>query len=204
MMPVHDHIRPAWILSDAPDVLERIHDDAVQLALWERPRPASLDWLDGLDLDDIDDVHDELYVAGLESYLPQRLFAAGYPQDDRTTALAGHIATTACRFARIMATDALRIRLEIIETDACRKFHMDQVQARLLMPLTEPGTQWIESHAGSDAPIRQLRAGHVGVFKGRVWAESPAILHRSPPITGSGKTRLLLVLDLPLALPAAR
>ena len=56
MMPVHDHIRPAWILSDAPDVLERIHDDAVQLALWERPRPASLDWLDGLNLDDIDDV----------------------------------------------------------------------------------------------------------------------------------------------------
>ncbi|WP_232495528.1 DUF1826 domain-containing protein [Novosphingobium kaempferiae] len=191
-----DRTRAAWIADEDPAVLGRIHDSHVQLALWQRPRPNDLDWLDTLDFDEIDDVQETLVVESLTSTLPAALVEAGYPEGSHT-ALALEITGLARSYARIMDVGSIRMRLEIVETDACRKFHMDNVKARLLMPLTEPGTQWIEAEAGPDAPINHLRAGDVGMFKGRVWAETPAILHRSPPISGTGVARLLLVLDLP-------
>lgn len=190
--------RSAWVCAADPLVLDRIREEAVHLALWRRPRPAGLDWLDSFDLDDVDDVQETLAVVDLAETLNGILAAAGYPADAQGTALAAEIASLAHRFARVMDSDRIRMRLEVVETDACRKFHMDNVLARLLMPLTEPGTQWIEADAGPDAPVNHLRAGEVGLFKGRMWTETPAILHRSPPIADSGISRLLLVLDMPL------
>lgn len=58
------------------------------------------------------------------------------------------------------------LRFDMIETDACRKFHMDQVTTRLLMPLSGSGTQWIDVSLGSDAPINQFGVGDVEIFKG--------------------------------------
>lgn len=198
---VKEPVRTAWAASDDAAVLERIHDEAVHLALWQRPRPKGLDWLDELDFDEIDDVQDGLMVAELADTLPAALEAASYPAGVRAAVLAAEIAELARRFAQIMQIDAVRLRLEVVETDACRKFHMDNLKARLLAPLTEPGTQWIEADGGLDAPIKHLSAGEVGLFKGRIWAETPTILHRSPPIAGSGLSRLLLVLDCPFAHP---
>lgn len=189
--------RTAWASSNDPAVLERIHDEPIHLALWQRRRPVDLDWLDTLDLDEIGDVQESLAVTHLAAAVPGALADAGYPEQREIAALATEIVVLARRFARILGSDDVRIRLEVVETDACRKFHMDHVKARLLMPLTQPGTQWIEADDGPDAPINHLRAGDVGLFKGRVWAREPAILHRSPPINGTGVSRLLLVLDLP-------
>lgn len=197
-----ERVRTAWTASGDAAVLERIHDEAIHLALWQRPRPKGLDWLDRLHFDEIDDVQKDLPIAGLAAALLSELEAAGYPVGVRAAVLAAEIAALAGRFAQIMAIDTVRLRLEVVETDACRKFHMDNVKARLLAPLTEPGTQWIETDRGADAPINHLHAGEVGLFKGRIWAESPAILHRSPPIAGLGLSRLLLVLDLAVAPPA--
>lgn len=187
----------SWIAADIPEVLDRIHDDAVHLALWQRDRPSTLDWLDALDFDEIDDVQETFGVADLASSIPAALKDAGYPDDRRGEALGSEVTALARMFARVMQGDAVRMRLEIVETDACRKFHMDNVKARMLVPLTEPGTQWITAAVEQDASINQLAAGNVGLFKGRIWAEEPAILHRSPPIAGTDISRLLLVLDLP-------
>jgi hypothetical protein len=48
---------------------------------------------------------------------------------------------------------------------------------------------------GAEAPIGQMQPGQVGLFKGRLAVAEPAVLHRSPPIAGTGQRRLLLVLD---------
>lgn len=190
-----ERTRAAWIADEDSAVLERIHDRHVQLALWQRRRPRALDWLDDLDFDEIDDVQKTLAVESLEFWLPGALLEAGYP-DGPHTALGQEISALARSYARIMEVDSIRMRLEIVETDACRKFHMDNVKARLLMPLTEPGTQWIEADVLPDGQVHHLRAGAIGLFKGRIWVETQAILHRSPPIAGTGVSRLLLVLDL--------
>jgi hypothetical protein len=192
-----DRTRTAWIADDDAAVLDRIHDGHVHLALWQRPRPRGLDWLDTLDFDEINDVQDTLAVERLAFALPAALADAGYPAGREAAILTMEIIAVARRFARVMETETIRMRLEIVETDACRKFHTDNVKARLLMPLTKPGTQWIEVEAGPESPINHLRGGDVGLFKGRMWTDAPAILHRSPPIAGTGVSRLLLVLDLP-------
>lgn len=197
-----ERTRAAWIADENAAILERIHDRHVHLALWRRLRPHALDWLDSLDFDEIDDVQQAFSVERLAFCLSDVLLEAGYP-DGPHTALGQEISDLARRYARIMEGDSIRMRLEIIETDACRKFHMDNVKARLLMPLTEPGTQWIEADAPPDGQVHHLRAGDVGLFKGRIWAETPAILHRSPPIAGTGASRLLLVLDIASPTPVA-
>lgn len=184
--------RVAAIGADAA-VLGRIVATETHLALWRRPRPSTLAWLDSLEWDEIDDLDFATRVEALESDIAEGLDEAGYPDDGRRLDLRDAIAALARRFAAVVERDLLKLRLEVIEANACRKFHSDAVTARLLTTLSGPGTQWIEAEAPDR--IHQLAAGDVAIFKGRLWAETPAILHRSPPIAGTGDTRLLLVID---------
>jgi hypothetical protein len=185
----------ALATGDSPGVLGDIVARHVHLALWRRPRPAALDWLDTLVWDGIEDLDFTVTLALLDEDVAEGLEEAGYPQDARGTALLAEVLALARRFAAIMACPALRLRLEVVDSDACRKFHADHVRARLLCTLSGRGTQWIAPAQGPQPAIHQLATGDVGLFKGRLWAEQPAILHRSPPIAAMGETRLLLVLD---------
>lgn len=184
-------ISQAAVIGDNAEVLRRIAEPDVHLALWQRALPDVLASLDALDWEQIEDIDVSVPVASFDAQVPELLTDAGY--GDQGAALAREIATLGLRFAKIMGCEALRLRLEVIETDACRRFHSDHVTARLLMPLVGPGTQWIET--GSEEPIHELRPGDVGVFKGRIWAEDPMILHRSPPIANTGQSRFLLAMN---------
>lgn len=181
------------VMGDQHAVLREVLWPQIHLALWQRQRPVALGWLDALDWDTVDDVDAVLEQGDWGAVAADLLLAAGYPWTPDGLALVDEIADLARRFAMLMACTSLRLRLEVVETDACRKFHADQLCARLLCTLSGPGTQWIET--GADTPIMQMAPGDVAIFKGRLWAEEPAILHRSPPIAASGERRLLLVLD---------
>lgn len=178
-----------------PDVLTRIADPAVQLAIWSRRRSPMLDWIDRLEWDAIDDIDAPITGPDFLPAIKRLLCDADYPRTVQGERLVSEIEGQAMRFAQLMDCLDLRLRLEVIETDACRKFHMDYVRARLLMTLAGEGTQWIEVKAQPDAPVHQLAVGDVAIFKGRLDAEEPAILHRSPPIAGTRGRRLLLALD---------
>lgn len=181
----------AVVISRDAGALLRIGEVGVHLAVWQRSMPHALSGLSALDWGKIEDIDAPVALDELASTLPHLIAGAGY--GDRAGALGHELIALARRFAAIMSCAVLRFRLEVIETDACRRFHADLVTARLLMSLIGPGTQWI--HAGSDGPIEQLRAGEVGMFKGRRWTDEPLILHRSPPVSETGETRLLLALD---------
>ncbi|MFT3968553.1 MAG: DUF1826 domain-containing protein, partial [Sphingobium sp.] len=81
------------------------------------------------------------------------------------------------------------------------KFHADYVKVRTITTYLGQGTQWIDTGSAEMAgtaggpEAEQLDPGDVGMFKGRLWQETPTILHRSPPIGGSGEKRLVLVID---------
>ena len=188
----------AVVMDDDQMVLQRILDPDVHLAVWQRRAARGIEGLEGLeglaglDWDAIANIDQDVPVEALASAIPEALRSAGYPD---VVALADAIVPLASDFAALMACEALRIRLDVTETDACRKFHADQVTLRLLMPLVGPGTQWVHANAEPQVPEGELRIGDVGLFKGRVWAEEPVILHRSPPIAAMGITRLLLVID---------
>ncbi|MEJ2457351.1 MAG: DUF1826 domain-containing protein [Novosphingobium sp.] len=174
-------------------ILDQIMIPGTHLALWRRARPEPLGWINEIAWDTIDDLDFPVAMAALETDIAEGLTEAGYPQSDEIHSLQREIASLARRFATMMACDWIRLRLEVVETDACRKFHADVVTARLLTTLSGPATQWIEVAAPDQ--INQLAAGDVAIFKGRLWAEDPMILHRSPPIAGTGDKRLLLAID---------
>ena len=87
----------------------------------------------------------------------------------------------------------MAVRLDVVDTDACRRFHADYVPLRLLCTYVGPGTQWHRCDRADR--VEQLAAGEVAIFKGRDALDPPVLLHRSPPISRTGERRLLLVLD---------
>lgn len=171
-------------------VLSRIVEPDTHLAIWRRELSSPLRALADQDRSGIDNIDERLDVAGLDKALAELLRDAGY---EAAAGGACEVAAIATDFAAMMNCKRVRLRLEIIETDACRRFHSDYVTARLLMTLAGAGTQW--RLADEEGPIGELGIGEVAVFKGRIWAEEPMILHRSPPIAGTGADRLLLAID---------
>lgn len=170
--------------------LARIAAPDAALAIWTRRLPPPFQaTLAALDLDRLDDV-----VIDLDAGAPIRaaLADAGYP-DDAAAMLAADIDRLAQVQARLTAADRLTVKLEVIETDACRRFHADYVTLRLLCTYIGPATQWC--HVDAPATIHALATGEVGVFKGRLSLDPPPILHRSPPILATGGRRLMLVID---------
>lgn len=178
-------------------VLDLATQPHVHLAVWNRQLPPPLAPLRALDWTAIDDLDFEARIDDLDDTLAEELAQAGYCDDALGGALRDEIAMLARRFAGIFAIDAVTVRLEWVETDACRKFHVDYVTARLLCSMLGPGTQWVYGEHAENRWIRQMRTGDVGIFKGRLATDKPMVLHRSPPIAGTGDVRLLLAIDPP-------
>lgn len=93
----------------------------------------------------------------------------------------------------MMGVGAVTVRLAPVVTNSCRRFHADYLTVRMLTTYVGQATQWV--YADTPEDVRQLAAGDVALFKGRVLAGPPPILQRSPPIEGTGEHRLLLVID---------
>lgn len=109
-------------------------------------------------------------------------------------------------FAQLTGAQRLCLRLDVVEDDACRKFHVDNVLYRLVTTYRGPGTEWVPPHALATArqnspissdQIRQLDRGWVAIMRGSrdATAGRPGVLHRSPPIEGKGIARLFLAIN---------
>lgn len=142
-------------------------------------------------------------LGDIEGDLHARLVAAGL-QRGPSIALARDVETLATKFGRIMDRDLFDIRLERVTGDACKRFHSDYVTARLITTYAGRATEWLDQACAArlaagvhpaDLSVRRLEEGDVAVLKGRLWADDRAIVHRSPPIAGTGEERLLLVIN---------
>src|SRR3989344_5468187 len=103
----------------------------------------------------------------------------------------------ASRFASLMQCETVRVRLEGVTGNACRKVHADYTDLRLICTLAGPGTDYTLED-DPDGPLQRISAGLVGLFKGHEFgAGHKPCLHRSPPIEDSGERRLVLVIDTP-------
>ncbi|MFM7350550.1 MAG: DUF1826 domain-containing protein [Erythrobacter sp.] len=187
-------------LDEDPRVLRTIGDEDCNLAVWLRPAFADFAPLIAGNPQDLRFVSGP---EGLAERLTGELAAAGYGGgEDLHRALAADAAALARLFCETLALARFELRLEVVRTDSCRKFHADYVTARLITTYVGEGTQWLD---GGDAArfaagaeprrINRLAAFDVGLFKGKLATGTPAI-HRSPPIVGTaGGARLLLVLN---------
>jgi hypothetical protein len=175
-------------------VLVEILRPEVALALWLRPEPAG--W--------------RRMTAPLLAAAPFRaacedapeaavngvLAALGQPVP---LALAADMTRLAAVFATLAGRDRVRIRLDGVTHDSCRRFHMDAIGLRLLCTYRGEGTQWTMCGPACRAP-HQAPACSVALLKGSRHAPPPpeGCLHRSPPVSllpENRRARILLCID---------
>jgi hypothetical protein len=115
-------------------------------------------------------------------------------------------------FFTVTETDQARLILKVVADDACRKFHTDAYDLRLLCTYVGTGTEWIEDQyvnrkkliSGSNTEIIKDRSRiqvmqpfEVAILKGEISSrpQCKGIVHRSPSIQLLNAKRLLLRLD---------
>ena len=186
-------------LAAAPTALEAIRDSACAAVVYRREVPRdALDDLAAIPAESLPQARVVLPPDSVASTVVQLCEIAGTPKGPGRDWLETDIPQLADLFAKIMDTKYLRLRLDPINTNACRKFHIDAITARLVCTYRGQATQYGTAEIGSEPEkVFQVSTGSPILLRGTRWPVTPAadLLHRSPPIEGTGETRLVLVLD---------
>ena len=189
---------------------ERLAQGEVNLVSWHRELPVGLDaqlveWAKRFPAQ-----FDE--IVAMPNY---DLSAAtrGLAEPARTW-LTMDVAVLIARLAHLADARRLRVSLGAVRTDQCRKFHVDYVRYRLVTTYVGPGTEWVPDEAvrrealdhPPDCPcdankeivrdasaIRHAVPGEVIVMKGARHPNHRGAVHRSPPIEGTGRVRVVLI-----------
>lgn len=168
-------------------------------AIWERrPLPAFQAWIDGLGSAALPSTRQILKPQDVVTVLSQVCDTSSVPDGSHWRHLIEDIAELSQLFRDLMAAPYVRLRLEPITSNACCKFHIDAITARLVCTYRGMGTQYGIAHDGAEPEITfTVPTGTPILLRGTLWPEKPhsGLLHRSPPFEGIGETRLVLVLD---------
>lgn len=185
--------------SDSGLVLQKVVQPGVGAAIWRRRlSPAFAEWIEGIPLDQMPALRALVDFRAVEKCVHAACDISGLPGGTMRDILASDIGALALMLAQIMQNPLMHIRFEAVTTDACRKFHIDQIPARLLCTYRGPVTQFGQEDAsGQIVPAGEMRAGEAAILRGALWPgmEVTRLLHRSPPIAGTGQVRLFLALD---------
>ena len=189
---------------DAAEGLAAINEPDMALVIWRRALPSRLQiWLDRLDASCLPHLRVLVRPGDLRRAVEPHLDEIGMPPGDMRD-LVGDVDDLVSAFAGIARSALVDVRLERVSHDSCWKFHRDYVEARLLTTYRGPGTEWVQPIHAEPAlraqrrfkgPLEQISGNDVALFKGNRGGPGSGIVHRSPPIAGTGCTRLLLSLN---------
>ena len=181
------------------DGLYAIRKPSVPAVIWRRtPLSKFQTWIDSLSDEQLPSARISLPLNAISEALTEVMQISGTPACVQRETLMDDITALANVFAKINQTKFLRLRLEAITGNKCSKFHVDAVTTRLVCTYRGPGTQYCFSADDCNSSnIHDVPTSSPIVMRGTLWPTEKRsdFLHRSPPIDGSGKTRLLLVLD---------
>lgn len=110
-------------------------------------------------------------------------------------------------FSCLFELDHVGLRMAVLSTAMCPKFHVDRIPCRLICTYAGAGTEWhppehverLENSAVSPLPEatpKYLALGDVALLKGEAWDGNKGygLVHRSPVATKT-TPRLVLTLD---------
>jgi len=187
------------VISSTLGNLRAIHRPSCAATVWQRgPLPHFQRWIDKLPPEQLPRARIILRSEDICDALLEITRQCGTPDCSERDLLIEDTAALAVIFASVMDSAYLRLRFDVVNTNACRMFHVDAVKARLVCTYRGTGTQYGISENGEDPHrIMTTPTGSPIILRGTRWPEIPlsGLLHRSPPIAGTGETRLLLVLD---------
>lgn len=186
-------------VTDSPDGLAKIEMPGCAATIWRRQLATEFQtWINALDPVQLPKGRLILRPAAVPNAVRELCDIAGLPDQAQRAWFESDVTELANRFASIMQAPYLRLRLDVVDTNACRKFHIDAIYARLICTYRGTGTQYGTSFDGADPKrIFTVSTGAPMIMRGTLWPQNPqsGLLHRSPPIAGTGETRLVLVLD---------
>jgi hypothetical protein len=186
-------------VADTPEGLSAILHPDCAAAIWRRrPMPGFQSWLDRLAPARLPCARTILPPGRVRDAAAEACDLADMPEGPMRTRLVEDTAALAAIFAGLLRAHWLRLRYDVVTTNACRRFHVDAVTARLVCTYRGTGTQYgVSSGSAEPRPVFTVPTGAPILFRGTLWPAQPqpGLLHRSPPIEGTGETRLVLVLD---------
>lgn len=187
-------------VAHVPENLNILAKPGCAAAIWQRqPLPAFQTWIDGVDPKNLLTARVILKPQSVRSVLSGLCDSSLMPDGPHRQCLIEDIAALSHLFCDLMDAPYVRLRLSRITANACSKFHIDAVTVRLVCTYRGTGIQYCISHDGGEPKrIFTVPTGSPILLRGTLCPEEPlsGLLHRSPPIEGSGETRLVLVLDL--------
>lgn len=189
---------------------ERLTQGEVNLVSWHRELPS------GLDAQLVD------WAKRFPAQFDEIVCVSSYELSAATRGLAEparawltmDVAILIARLAHLADARRLRVSLGAVRTDRCRKFHVDYLRYRLVTTYVGPGTEWVPDAAvrrealdhPQDCPcnankeivrdpsaVRHAVPGEVIVMKGALHPGHHGAVHRSPPIEGTGRVRVVLI-----------
>jgi len=199
---VRDIVEDAAIgvgVADTPEGLSAIHRQGCAAAIWRRhPLTSFQSWIDALEPEQLPRARVILRPEDVREATRKICDSCKMPETSERKRLIDDTAALADIFAELMRAKYLRLRFDVVTTNACRKFHIDAVTARLVCTYRGTGTQYgISTDGAEPRHIFTVPTGAPILLRGTLWPQRPSsgLLHRSPPIEGTGETRAVLVLD---------
>ena len=200
------------IAGNQPKVLRHILDPSVNLSLWQRSTQREITReLSIIKMPQMSDMRCRTSPASFGDDVDTLLRQQGLnPSDFKNWR--SDLRQLADVFFSLSEDRDVSLRLEMKDGDGCRRFHVDRTHLRLLCTYRGPGTLWLtdaqvdraaqENGEPNDKIIRfggpsYFETFWVGIMKGDAYPGNTGrgLVHRSPPIAGSGRTRVLFCLD---------
>lgn len=186
-------------VTDDPNTLSGFLKPECAAMVWRRQTPPNVQsWLDGLDPDTLPQGRVTISTNAVATTVHHIFDMAGLPTGYERDWLTQDVVRQANLFSDLLKVRYLRLRLDVVNTNSCSKFHIDAVTARLVCTYRGTGTQYGISVDNNDPKhVFTVQTGSSILLRGTLWPAKPfsGLRHRSPPIEGSGETRLILVLD---------
>lgn len=196
---------------DTPLTFAQILEDDTNLAVWQRHLPAHISDFAAMLLS-MGQPLAESMVLELPSEDTQPVLhglAAGFGDLQGYEGFVADVAWLVSAFACLLGARRVGLRLRVLDTAMCPRFHVDHVPVRLITTYAGVGSQWLmegamdrrrlaqpEAEPADASLIQQLRNGDVALLKGEKWQgnEGYGLIHRSPQ-PAPGERRLILSLD---------
>ena len=195
----------------SPEILTRIFDDHINLALWERQLPVHIadfaalllsfgEALNDAMIVDLSDERSDPIILSLASRFHDLEGYEGFIADVRWLVSA---------YACLLGAKRIGLRLRALDKAMCPRFHVDHVPVRLITTYAGPGSQWLKegmierrllgqltAEPTIKSHIEHINVGEVALLKGEKWQgnEGFGLVHRSPAVA-EGERRLILTLD---------
>ena len=196
-----------------PTVMTDIYDSDKHIAVWNRNLSDSLEDSVARFIDANPHYKTSIAVTPENAYASVKASLGNFD----ATELCEDIAELVDMFCMLFALERAGLRLIVLNTAMCPKFHVDRIPCRLVTTYQGVATQWLpqervnrsklghgsggmtDDRSGlfeNNGDIQQLKTGDVALLKGDLWEgnEGRGLVHRSPAVTRN-EHRLLLTLD---------